>query len=60
MMPENIPTKEDCANSIPSSDPSVIMAELLKENEALKSGTCLLKKELSSFKIENEKNLSLF
>jgi len=37
-----------------------MLTELLKENESLKSVNGGLKKELSSFKIENEKNLSLF
>ena len=61
MMPENIQSKvlED-STALVSGDPNLLMAELLKENEALKSYNGGLKKELSSFKIENEKNLSLF
>lgn len=38
MMPENIPTKgNEDASAFVSGDPSVMMSDLLKENEALKS-----------------------
>ena len=61
MMPENIQSKvlED-SSMLTSGDPNQMVSELLKENESLKSLNGGLKKELSSFKIENEKNLSLF
>ena len=61
MMPENIQSKvlED-SSMLTSGDPNTMVSELLKENESLKSLNGGLKKELSSFKIENEKNLSLF
>lgn len=60
-MPENIQSKvlED-SSMLTSGDPNQMVSELLKENESLKSLNGGLKKELSSFKIENEKNLSLF
>jgi hypothetical protein len=61
MMPDNIQSKvlED-SSILTSSDPNQMVSELVKENESLKSLNGGLKKELSSFKIENEKNLSLF
>jgi hypothetical protein len=62
MMPEAIQSKvlEDASMLTSGNDPTSVVSELLKENESLKSLNGGLKKELSSFKIENEKNLSLF
>ena len=61
MMPENIQSKllED-SSILTSGDPNQMVSELLKENESLKNLNGGLKKELSGFKIDNEKNLSLF
>jgi hypothetical protein len=41
-------------------EPNQMVQDIIKENELLKCSNGGLKKELSSFKIENEKNLSLF
>ena len=62
MMPEAIQSKvlEDASMLTSGNDPTSVVSKLLKENESLKSLNGGLKKELSSFKIENEKNLSLF
>ena len=61
MMPENIQSKVlEYSSILTSGDPNQMVSELLKENESLKNLNGGLKKELSGFKIENEKNLSLF
>ena len=64
MMPDTIQSKvlegDSLLTTTGGGDPNQVVSELLKENESLKSLNSGLKKELSSFKIENEKNLSLF